>query len=270
MGELKPPSQTRLRKIPGLPQAIRAAGRHALARLSDLIVPPLCLGCHEPMTAHDTLCATCWGGIDFIRPPLCDRLGTPMPFDTGGVMISAAAAVDPPLFDRARAVAHHTGTMRTLIHDLKFHDRDDLVRLLSGWLLETGAGLLHDVHLVVPVPLGRLRLLKRRFNQAALLALEISRRTGVTYDPLSLVRVRRTTSQVGLTRLQRAENVRGAFAVQPSRRSRIEDQKVLLIDDVMTTGATVAACAKALRNGGAARVDVLTLALVTDQVMIPA
>ncbi len=270
MGEMPPPpALSRMRRIATWPQTLRVAGGHALSRLSDLVVPPLCHGCHEPMTGHNTLCAICWGGIDFIRAPLCDRLGIPMPFDTGGPMVSAAAVADPPVFDRARAVAHHTGTMRTLIHDLKFHDRDDLVRLLSGWLVETGHELHRDADVIVPVPLGRLRLIKRRFNQAALLARAISGRTGIPYDPLSLVRTRRTTSQVGLTRLQRADNVRGAFAVPPTRRGRIEDRKVLLVDDVMTTGATAAACAKALRNAGAERIDVLTLALVTNQVLVP-
>jgi ComF family protein len=269
MGEMPPPAPARLRRIASWPHTLRVAGGQALSRLSDLVVPPLCHGCHEPMTAHNTLCATCWGGIDFIRAPLCDRLGIPMPFDTGGPMVSAAAVADPPVFDRARAVAHHTGTMRTLIHDLKFHDRDDLVQLLSGWLVETGDELLGDADVIVPVPLGRLRLMKRRFNQAALLARDVSRRTGVPYDPLSLVRTRRTTSQVGLTRLQRADNVRGAFAVPPARLGRIAGRKVLLIDDVMTTGATAAACAKGLRNAGAERVDVLTLALVTDYVLVP-
>jgi ComF family protein len=249
--------------------SFRAAGAVAFANLSDLVVPPLCLGCREPMTAHDTLCAACWGQIDFIRAPLCDRLGIPMPFETGSVMVSAAAVADPPVYDRARSVAHHTGMMRTLIHDLKFNDRDDLVRLMSGWLTDAGRELLADADVIVPVPLGRLRLLKRRFNQAALLGREVSRRTGIAYDPLSLVRTRRTLSQVGLTRQQRIENVRGAFAVPPSRRGQIEDRKVVLIDDVMTTGATAAACARALRNAGAERIDVLTLALVTGEGGIP-
>jgi hypothetical protein len=138
---------------------LRGRLRRAVGRIGDLIVPPVCLACREPMTAHDTLCAACWSRIDFIRPPLCDRLGVPLPFATGQVSLSAAAIADPPVYDRARAVAHYSGLMRRLVHDLKFHDRDDLVGLLGGWLTETGKELLAEADLVVPVPLSRMRLL---------------------------------------------------------------------------------------------------------------
>jgi ComF family protein len=215
------------------------------------------------MTAHNTLCAACWPQIDFIRPPLCDRLGLPLPFATGDVSLSAAAFSDPPEYDRARAVAHYSGLMRRLVHDLKFHDRDDLTVLLAGWLAEAGRELLHEADLIVPVPLSRSRLLRRRFNQAARLGDDLSRRTGIAMDALSLVRVRSTASQVGLSRAQREENVRGAFAVREERRDRIDGRHVVLIDDVVTTGATVSAATRALRRAGAMRVDVLALALAT-------
>lgn len=243
--------------------SLRRRVRRALTGLGDLIAPPVCLACREPMTAHDTLCAGCWSGIDFIRPPLCDKLGLPLPFATGAVSLSAAALANPPVWDRARAVAHHSGLMRRLIHDLKFHDRDDLVRLLGGLMTEAGSALLSDADLIVPVPLGRLRLLRRRFNQAAVLGRDVARRSGVACDPLSLVRLRATRSQIGLSREQRATNVRGAFGVPEGRRGRIEGRHIVLIDDVMTTGATAAAATRALRNAGAETVSVLVLALAT-------
>lgn len=235
----------------------------AWTRIGDLVVPPVCLSCREPMTAHDTLCAACWSRIDFIRPPLCDRLGLPLPFATGDITLSAAAIADAPVYDRARAVAHYSGLMRRLIHDLKFHDRDDLVGLLGGWLAETGKEILAGADLIVPVPLSRMRLLRRRFNQAARLAQNVSRRSGVPFDALSLLRLRSTASQVGLSREERVENVRGAFAVREERRGRIEDRRIVLIDDVVTTGATAAAATRALRLAGATSVDVLALALAT-------
>lgn len=244
--------------------------RRALAALADLVMPPVCLVCRTRIEAHDALCAACWRGIDFIRPPLCDRLGLPLPFDTGGPMISAAAAADPPAYDRARAVAGHAGSMRTLVHALKFHDRHDVRRLLGRWLVEAGRELIADADIVVPVPLARRRLLARRFNQAAILAREVARLTGLGYEPLLLERTRATASQVGLSRGARRRNVAGAFIVPPRRKAAVAGRRILLVDDVITTGATAGACARALQRAGAAHVDVLALALVTDRGAIPA
>jgi ComF family protein len=235
-----------------------------------MIMPPLCLACHEPLGAHDALCAACWRDIDFIRPPLCDRLGLPLPFDTGGTMVSAAAVADPPAFDHARAVARYGGVMRALVHGLKFRDRHDARRLFGRWLTQAGAEIVREAEVVVPVPLGRWRMLKRRFNQAAILGAEVARQSGLVFEPLALVRTRTTASQVGLTRRERRENVRGAFAVPPAQKSRIDGRSVLLIDDVITTGATADACAAALKRAGVVRVDVLALALMADRALVPA
>ena len=238
--------------------------RSAAAAVADLVVPPLCLACHRPVSSHDALCAACWSGIDFIRAPLCDRLGIPLPFDIGGTMISAAAAADPPDYERARAVARFDGVMRELVHDFKFRDRHNARRLFGRWLAEAGAELLADADLVMPVPLTRVRLATRRFNQAALLTQEVARLTSRRYEPLALQRIKRTPSQVGLTRDQRRENVAGAFAVDGAAKPTLAGAKVVLIDDVITTGATARACARVLKRAGAARVDVLALAMVTD------
>ena len=133
------------------------------ARLAgDIIMPPRCLVCQVALGQHDALCGTCWSGVDFIRAPLCDRLGIPLPFSTGEVTISGAAVANPPAYDSARAVAHYTGTMRTLIHALKFSDRHDGRVLLGRWLAEAGGDLLGEAQVIVPVPLNRWRLLWRR------------------------------------------------------------------------------------------------------------
>lgn len=153
--------------------------------------------------------------------------------------------------------------MRRLIHDLKFRDCHDARRLFGRWLAEAGRELLVDADLLVPVPLDRLRLVGRRFNQSVVLATAISRRTGINVSPHALVRGRRTKRQVGLTRDQREANVRGAFKV-PTGSHAVVGKRIVLVDDVVTTGATASACAKALKQAGAARVDVLALALVTD------
>jgi len=240
--------------------------RNVAAALADLIVPPVCLTCEKPLAAHDALCAACWSQIEFIRPPLCDRLGVPLPFDVGGPAVSAAATAAPPDYDRARAVARFDGVMRTLVHDLKFRDRHEVTRLLGRWLAEAGAELLRDADLIVPVPLSRWRLLGRRFNQAAVLGREVSRWSGVRFAPMALARKRRTPPQVGLSRQQRRDNVAGAFAVADP--NALAGAKVVIVDDVITTGATVGACARALKRAGVGRVDVLALAMVTDPALM--
>ena len=243
--------------------------RRAVAALSDVVMPPVCLACRVRIEAHDALCAKCWREVDFIRPPLCDRLGIPLPFDAGTPSISAAAAADPPPYDRARAVAAYTGAMQTLVHALKFQDRHDVRRLFGRWLVEAGRDVIAEAETVVPVPLARTRLLTRRFNQAAILAREVARLTGLAYEPMALERTRATASQIGLSRAARQRNVAGAFAVAPRRDAQVRGRKILLIDDVITTGSTVGACARALRKAGAVRVDVLALAIVTDRGAIP-
>ncbi len=243
-----------------------ALGR-ALAACADVIVPPCCLVCRARVSAHHLLCGACWREVDFIRAPLCDVLGIPLPFSTGERMVSAAAVAQPPAWDRARAVAHYSGAMRTLVHQLKYADRHDARTLLGRWLADAGRDLMPGIDVIVPVPLSRLRLLLRHFNQAAVLAGELARQTGVAMDPLLLARIRRTRSQVGMTREQRRRNVAGAFRVPDRRRARLSGRNVLLIDDVLTTGATADACARALKRAGAARVDVLTLALVTNEAL---
>jgi ComF family protein len=201
---------------------------------------------------------------------LCDILGMPLPFDTGERMVSAAAAARPPAYDRARAVAHFSGSMRTLIHQLKYADRHDARALCGRWLAEAAQDLIAGIDAVVPVPLSRLRLLSRRYNQSAILAQELARATGLAVDVGLLRRVRFTRAQVGLTRDQRRRNLAGAFQVTPARRAWLPGRSVLLVDDVVTTGATAEACARALKRAGAARVDVLALAMVTNEALAAA
>jgi ComF family protein len=185
-------------------------------------------------------------------------------------MVSAAAVANPPAYDRARAVAHFSGSMRSLIHQLKYADRHDGRALFGRWLAQAGRELLEGADLIVPVPLTRWRLLSRRYNQAAILAREVSRLTRVPADALVLQRTRFARTQVGLTHDQRRRNVAGAFEVLRARRHRVVGRNVLLVDDVITTGATAEACARALKRAGAARVDVLALARITNEALAAA
>jgi ComF family protein len=252
-----PPSASRLADAAG------AADRLVRAATS-LLVPPVCLACRVPLASADALCGACWRGIDFIRPPVCDRLGIPLPFDTGGPTLSAAALANPPAYDRARAVARFDGAMRRLVHGLKYADRHEGLALFGRWLAGAAGELLPGTDLIVPVPLARWRLWRRRYNQAALLARALGRETGLPVEPMVLVRTRATPSQVGLTPDQRRRNVQGAFAVPERMLAAVQGRNVLLLDDVVTTGATAEACARTLRRAGATRVDVIALGLVTE------
>jgi ComF family protein len=152
--------------------------------------------------------------------------------------------------------------MQKLVHRFKYSDRHDARRLFGRWLVAAGATLIAESDVMVPVPLNRWRLLHRRFNQSAILAMEVSRRTGIEEALLALVRTKQTPRQVGLTTEERRLNMAGAFVVPEKRCADIAGRRVLLVDDVITTGATANAAARALKEAGAARVDVLALAIV--------
>ncbi len=164
-------------------------GLHAVA---DLLLPPLCPCCEVRVDAPGNLCGACWSSVQFIGDPVCDRLGVPLPYAIGDRQLSPAAIARPPGYDRARAAALYSGAMRDLIHALKYGDHHDGVALLSGWLAHAGRVLLTDAQIIVSAPLHRSRLWSRRFNQAALLADGVARRTGLPHAPFALERSRAT------------------------------------------------------------------------------
>lgn len=236
------------------------AWRSVLGAAADLLLPPVCISCRTRIETHGLLCGDCFAQIDFIASPLCARLGVPLPYDVGAPSLSAAAIAAPPVYDRARAVACYSQTMRDLIQGFKYRDRQEGLALFGRWLAHAGAELLEDADLIVPVPLYRSRLWWRRFNQSALLALRVAHLTEVPADCFVLKRFRRTVSQVGLSAEQRKRNVAGAFKVEPARKGALKGKNIVVVDDVITTGATAEACARVLKRAGAARVDVLALA----------
>lgn len=256
----------------GLPaRALRLAGdgaravRGLLGTAIGLVYPPTCIACGAATGTPHALCAACWSGLALIERPYCERLGLPFAVDFGtGALLSPRAIADPPVFARARAVARYDATARALAQRLKYHDRLDLAGAMGTMMRAAGRELLAEADLIVPVPLHPLRLWRRRFNQAALLAREVSR-GGPPWSPGLLARVKRTRPQVGLTRAARAQNLQGAFRVPDAAKPRLAGKRVLLIDDVTTTGATANAASRALLRGGARAVDVLTFALVADE-----
>ena len=228
----------------------------------DAVLPPLCLGCGEIVAASGSLCAACWQGFSFISPPHCACCGMPFAEDLGQGALCAECLARPPRFGRARAALVYDDRTRRLVLPFKHGDRTDMARACGAWMARAGADLLAEADIVAPVPLHWRRLFMRRYNQALLLAAKLSRDADVPLAP-DLVRRRRWTgSQAGLKARERQRNVRLAFDVHPRWSARLEGRSILLVDDVLTTGATVDACVRVLQKAGAHRVDVLTLARV--------
>lgn len=234
-----------------------------IARVAlDALLPPRCLSCGAVVPDQGTLCLPCWERIDFLAPPLCAACGLPFELDPGADALCGGCAARQPPFRRARAVFRYDDFGKGLILRFKHADRTEMAPALARWMARAGAELLDEADLIVPVPLHWTRLFGRRYNQAALLALALGRLTGLPVVPDLLLRRRRTPSQGGLGREARRRNIRGAFATAPHRGNALAGARVVLIDDVLTTGATTGACARALLAGGAEAVDVLTVARV--------
>lgn len=234
----------------------------------DLILPPRCLSCGLLVEQQGALCVACWAAMSFVSEPHCDRCGLPFDHDPGpdpgdgpaGVLTCGACLRDEPLFQRARAVLRYDDASRRLVLGFKHADRTEASATFALWMERVAADLIADSDLIAPVPLHWRRLFQRRYNQAALLSETLAKRSGRLGLPDLLVRRRATPSQGRLSAERRRRNVAGAFAVRPGRHEALRGRRLLLVDDVMTTGATVAACAQAALSAGAAAVDVVVLA----------
>jgi len=254
------PAAARARRV--LPQLLARARRLCEPAL-DVVFPPACIACGSATGTHAALCVDCWSGLRFIEAPICDRLGVPFAVDLGAGLISPEAFANPPVYQRARAaVCFEDGPAREIVHRLKYGDRVELARPMAVWMTRAGKDILDGADALVPTPLHWRRLFSRRFNQAALLARQVADLCGVAVDPMLLSRVRATAPQIGKTRAQRAENMQGAFRVGGPARARLGGRRVVLVDDVLTSGATANAAARALLRAGAAQVDVLVFGRV--------
>ena len=239
------------------------------ANLARVLFPPVCAGCRRHVREPGTLCASCWPDVRFIEPPYCSILGTPFAFEVGEGAISPAAIANPPPFSRARAAVTYSGIARDLVQNLKYRDRTDLAPWMARWMVRAGAELLRDADLVVPVPLHARRFFTRRFNQSAELARHVAKLAGLRFEPAVIKRIKQTRQQVGLAANERVANMRGAFGVPDGRKAMLSGQRVLLVDDVFTTGATVSAVTKVLKRAGAREVDVLTFAMALPGDFLP-
>jgi ComF family protein len=255
------PSVAPMRRLKGAVDTTRAMLRATL----DLALPRVCPACREPVDGQG-LCPTCWTKLSFISRPYCERLGIPFVYDPGPGILSMEAIADPPAYHRSRAAVRFDEISRALVHALKYGDRLDLAPMMGRWLSHAGRELLAEADALVPVPLHWRRNWARRFNQSAMLAAAVSATSGVAVAAGALKRVKATAQQVGLTRSERAANVQGAFRVPAERKAAVVGRRLVLVDDVLTSGATVEGCARTLLRAGAANVDVLVFARVADPV----
>lgn len=253
----------------GITNAANARVNRALKAISlgvlDRVFPPVCLACDAAISDHQHLCAPCWAQLSPITAPICPVLGLPFAMDLGRDAKSAEALAQPPAFDRARYAVRFNDKAREIVHHLKYRDRHDMARFCARMMAHAAPELWRGGGVIVPVPLHWRRHLSRRYNQAGLLAAALARETGLPVDFDLVQRTKSTKQQVGLSAKARALNVRGAFSVNQKALERRMGQRIILVDDVMTTGATITALAKLLRSHYISQVDVICFARVTSQ-----
>jgi ComF family protein len=243
-----------------MPAPAAAAARFALRQLLDFALPPRCPGCAAITGEPHRFCLDCWRSLAFLAEPCCARCGLPFAFGAQGRAECGACLAEPPPFDRLRAAVAYGEVSRQVALKLKYSGRPGLAETLAHFMVRHAAPAGDGV--LVPVPLHRWRIWKRGYNQAALIASALARRTGLDCELDLLRRARATPPLKGLGRRERTLAVRGAFQVPRDLRPRLAGRHILLIDDVYTSGATASACARTLKRSGAASVEVLCWARV--------
>ena len=241
---------------------MRQAGGQVLRRLAgacaDALYPACCMACAAPVADPNQLCVTCWGEAHLIDGTVCDRCGTPMPLALrrGDIIRCEPCEAGAASWDRGRAAALYAGSARSLVLALKHGDRPDIAAALGGWMTRSARDLIAEADILVPIPLHWRRFLTRRYNQSAELSRAMAALSGVPHGPDILRRMRPTEMQRARSSSARHKNVAGAFAVPPHMRDTVNGARILLVDDVLTTGATLNAATSALRAAGAAQVSI--------------
>ena len=243
-----------------LASAARLVGRTAV----DYALPPRCPGCGSIVEDQHRFCLACWQSLRFLGEPCCARCALPFEYDAGADAECGACLADPPRFDRLRAAVAYGEVARAVALKLKYAGRPGVAETMAQ-LMSRHLGRDDPDAILVPVPLHRWRIWKRGYNQSALIASALSRRTGLRSELALIERVKATPPLKGLGRRQRADAVRGAFRLNAASADRASKRTIILVDDVFTSGATANACAHALKRRGAARVDVICWARVTGE-----
>ena len=240
-------------------------GTHAI----DFVYPPTCLACHAPVAKADALCATCFGKLRPITAPYCPVLGIPFEVDLGPGALSAEAIANPPPYQRARTALVYNQVAGLLVSRLKYGDRPELAAFCARLMAAAGHDLLGPDAVLLPVPLHPLRQFTRRYNQSAEIARSLSHLAGLPLLPGLVRRKRATRRQVGLSADARGRNVAGAFIAAPDAVARLKGRRVVIVDDVITTGSTVKAVTLALKRAGVDKIDVIAFARVVVGVETP-
>jgi ComF family protein len=233
-----------------------------LAQLVDMILPPRCVVTGQAVDIQGMISPEAWKDLGFIAAPFCVCCGIPLEFEVEKDSFCASCVDEPPFFDSARSALTYNDTSRSIILRFKHADQIHIVHSFTPWLKRAGKEMLPKADFLIPVPLHRYRLLRRRYNQAALIAKALAVSERIPCLPDAMLRNRATPSQGHMRYNDRQKNVRNAFTVNTKHALKLVGKTVVLIDDVYTTGATVKECAKALRKAGVANVHVLTLARV--------
>ncbi|MGB9151528.1 MAG: ComF family protein [Alphaproteobacteria bacterium] len=236
--------------------------KNTARRALDLLLPPLCLICDDPVGGAATLCPACWKQIQFIAAPLCECCGAPFDIPAGAGMLCGSCLTVRPRYQSARAAMLYDDASRKLVLGFKYGDRTYAAQALAVWMHRAACDFIAQADALLPVPLHRTRLFRRRYNQSSLLAQQVAALAQKPFLPDALRRIRATPTQGQRKRKERQENVRGAFAVLPRYAPSIEGKTLVLVDDVLTTGATVEECTRVLLEAGAKQVHVLTLSRV--------
>ena len=226
----------------------------------NTIFPSRCLSCHELISEHGALCIKCWKSINFISTPICYKCGVPFEYNIGEQALCGRCMVQKPIYTEARAIFKYDENSKQQILALKYFDKTQLAPVFAKWLARISHDYKDKAHFIIPVPLHYFRLVYRRYNQASLLAKFLAKHIEIPIFYDALVRVKKTPTQYGLTRKQRDENMRGAFKVKPKHYQQLKGKSVILVDDVLTTGATLDACSRALHDAGVVDIFVVTLA----------
>jgi ComF family protein len=244
--------------------AAEHAARSAARAILDFALPPRCPGCGAVVGDAHRFCLTCWQALTFLGEPCCSRCGLPFEYDSGLEAECGACIAEPPTFDRLRAAVAYGDIARKVALKLKYSGRPAVAETLAHFMRRHLDGAGQDA-ILAPVPLHRWRLWKRGYNQSALIASALARHSGLAADLALLDRVKATPPLKGLGRRERAAAMRGAFDISTAARERAKGRTIILVDDVYTSGATANACARALKRGGAAQVNILCWARVVRE-----
>jgi ComF family protein len=228
--------------------------------LIDFVIPPRCILCQAIIITPGYVCGECWGKLSLISNPYCDQCGFPFEFEVDAHMACGPCLKNPPAYGKARSTLVYDDASKSLILKFKHGDGTYLAPAFTDWMFQAGAELFTSADFLIPVPLHWQRLIRRRYNQAALLTKGLAHKTKKPALLNALKRIKNTPSQGHLTASEREQNVKNAFTLNPRYTNRLKGKRVLLIDDVLTSGATIKACTKVLLKHEILSVDILTLA----------